>query len=100
MQNKKEEALELASKTITIWKGILGAKGPRGADSMFIVAGMLMEGRKEALGCKLLEEIVDMGMGMVEMRGYQARALWNLGKRDEARGAELKSRAREVRGSV
>lgn len=37
MQNKKEEALQLASKTITIRKSILDNKGPRVADSMFIV---------------------------------------------------------------
>jgi hypothetical protein len=76
MQNKKEEALQLASKTITIRKGNLGSKGPRVADSMFIVAGMLQEIGKDALAMKLFREIIDMALGMIEMQGHLARALW------------------------
>ncbi|KAF4611320.1 hypothetical protein G7Y89_g15693 [Cudoniella acicularis] len=49
LEGRNEEALQLASKTILIRKGILGNKGPRVADSMFIVAGMLLEGEKRAL---------------------------------------------------
>lgn len=105
MQNKKEEALELASKTITIRKGILGSKGPRVADSTFIFAGMLQEGGKDAIAMKLLYEIVDMAQGMIEMRGHLARALWKLGnmlekRGDDNQGAELKKSAREVRSKI
>jgi tetratricopeptide (TPR) repeat protein len=105
MQNKKEEALELASKTITIRKGILGSKGPRVADSMFIVAGMLRESGKDALARKLLREIIDMAQGMIEMQGHLARSLWTLGSILEKtgeidEGAGLKRCAREVRGKM
>ncbi|KAE9371884.1 hypothetical protein N431DRAFT_508825 [Stipitochalara longipes BDJ] len=105
MQNKKEEALQLASKTITIRKGILGSKGPRVADSMFIVAGMLRESGKDALARKLLREIIDMTQGMIEMQGHLARSLWTLGSMLEKtgeieEGARLKMSAREVRGKI
>jgi hypothetical protein len=40
-QGNSEAALQLASKSITIRKGILGSKGPRVADSMFLVANIL-----------------------------------------------------------
>jgi tetratricopeptide (TPR) repeat protein len=105
MQNEKEEALQLASKTITIRKGILGSKGPRVADSIFIVAGMLRESGKDALARKLLREIIGMAQGMIEMQGHLARALWTLGcileKTEESdEGAGLKLSAREVRGKI
>lgn len=104
-QNKKEEALQLASKTITIRKGILGSKGPRVADSMFIVAGMLRETGKDALAMKLLREIIDMAQGMIEMQGHLARALWTLASisermGDSVEGARLKGAARDVRGKI
>ena len=105
MQNKKEEALQLASKTITIRKGILGSKGPRVADSMFIVAVMLRESEKDALARKLLREITDMAQRMVEMQGHLARSLWTLGSILEKtgqidEGAGLKVSAREVRSQI
>ncbi|KAG9240863.1 hypothetical protein BJ878DRAFT_536863 [Calycina marina] len=105
LQDKKEEALQLASKTITIRKGILGIKGPRVADSMFIVAGMLREARKDALAMKLLRAIIDMAQGMIEMQGHLARALWTLGNMlekmgDSGEGAGLKRAAKEVRGKI
>lgn len=105
MQNKKEEALQLVSKTITIRKGILGSKGPRVADSMFIAAGMLRETGKDALAMKLFREIIDMAQGMIEMQGHLARALWTLGNMleesgDSGEGPRLKRTAREVRGKI
>ena len=47
-QGNKESTLELASKSITIRKGILGSKGPRVADSMFLIASMLRNDQKDA----------------------------------------------------
>ncbi len=107
MQGKREEALQLASKTITIRKGILGSKGPRVADSMLIVAGMLRETGKDALAMKLIKEIIDKAQGMilVEMRGQLARVLWTSGNMLEksgggVEGAGWKDKAREVRASI
>lgn len=60
VQGNSASALQLASKSITIRKGILGDKGPRVADSMYIVAKMLRAEQKEASAAKLLREIVDM----------------------------------------
>jgi hypothetical protein len=67
-QNRKEKALHLASKTITIRKGILGSKGPRVADSMFIIASMLRETGKDALAMKLFRGVIELTLGMLEMR--------------------------------
>jgi Tetratricopeptide repeat len=104
-QGDTEAALKLASKTITIRKRILGNKGPRVADSMFLVATILLEGSKEALATKLLREIIDMSQGMEEMQGHLARTLWTLGTIEErlgesAEAAKLKQDAREVRGRI
>jgi tetratricopeptide (TPR) repeat protein len=104
-QGKVESALQLASKSINIRRGILGNKGPRVADSMYLVATMLRSSGKEALALKLLREIVDMGQGLEEMRGHVARALWMLGKvereiGDPSTADELTRRAREVRESI
>ncbi|KAI9841861.1 MAG: hypothetical protein M1837_000331 [Sclerophora amabilis] len=104
-QGHRESALELASKSITIRQGILGNKGPRVADSMYLVASMLRDDRKEASAAKMLREIVDMSQGMVDMEGHLARALWTLagveeeiGNRDEAEA--LRSKAREAREKI
>lgn len=104
-KGNKDSALQLASKTVSIRKGILGNKGPRVADSMFLVARMLRDDGKDALAAKLLREIVDMSVGMVEMQGQLARALWTLytieegfGNRQEAE--ELIARARHVRAGI
>ena len=104
-QGKKKSALELASKSITIRKGILGNKGPRVADSMYIVSGLLREDGKEALAMKLLREIVEMSQGLVEMKGHLARALWTLAVLEEEVGnideAEtLKKKAGEIRRKI
>ena len=74
-QRDCESALELASNSITIRKGILRAKGPRVAYSMFLVAKMLADEGKIASAMKLLRKVVEMSQGMVEMRGHRARAL-------------------------
>lgn len=101
-QGKKESAIELASKSITIRRGILGERGPRVADSMYLVAGMLRAEGKQTLATKLLGEIVEASQGLVEMEGHLARALWSLGGLEEelgnfAEARALKTRAQEVR---
>ena len=73
---KKDEALKLASRTISIRKGLLVEKGPRVADSMFPVARMLEADGEDVLAAKLLYEVVDMSRGMPEMKGHSARACW------------------------
>ena len=104
-KGSRGKALELASRTITMRKGILGNKGPRVADSIYLVAKMLRESQKDALATRLLREIIEMSSGMVEMKGHLARALWTLStmeagfdNRDEA--VKLAEKAREVRGNI
>ena len=104
-QGDHESALELASKSITIRKGILGAKGPRVADSMFLVAKMLADEGKIASALKLLREIVEMSQGMVEMKGHRARALWTLARLESESGDaedvdKLKQEARLTRDGI
>ena len=60
-KGNKELSLQLVSKTISIRKDILGNKGPRVADSMYIVSGMLREQGGDAVAAKMLREIVNMG---------------------------------------
>lgn len=98
-------ALELASKSITIRQGHFGNKGPRVADSMYLVATMLNRDQKVSLAAKLLREIVDMSQGMLEMNGHLARAMWALANLEnqngnEAGAEELRQKAREVRGRI
>ncbi|KAI9877967.1 MAG: hypothetical protein M1830_002335 [Pleopsidium flavum] len=109
-QGNKEAALKLASKSITMRKGILGSKGPRVAHSMYLISSMRRDEWKEALAAKLLRGMNEMSRGMVDMEGYLGRALWTLGRalwtlgrveeeignRDEAK--ELRRKARDVRG--
>ena len=70
----RDSALELAAQSITIGKGILGEKGPRAADSMYLVATMLFDVERVASAIKLLREVIEMSQGM-EMTGHLARAL-------------------------
>ncbi|KAI9765919.1 MAG: hypothetical protein M1840_007060 [Geoglossum simile] len=104
-QGKKELALQLASESINIRKGILGHKGPRVADSMYLVACMLRDSKKNTPAANLLKEVVDMSRGVVGMEGHLARALWALGVMDEEAGnrsgaEEFKNRAREARSKI
>jgi hypothetical protein len=104
-KGNKELSLQLVSKTISIRKDILGNKGPRVADSMYIVAGMLREQGRDAVAAKMLREIVDMGRGMLEMRPQVARALWMLGRIEEGFGnveeaEKLKANAKQVRSEI
>ena len=105
MQGDRESALELASKSITMRKGMFGAKGPRVADSMYLVAKMLADGDKVASATKLLRDIIEMSQGLIEMRGHYARALWTLARweaetvnPDEIQ--KLQQKARETRDSI
>jgi tetratricopeptide (TPR) repeat protein len=104
-KGNKELALQLVSMTISIRKDILGNKGPRVADSMYIVAGMLRYEGRDAVAAKMLREIVEMGRGMLEMRPQVSRALWTLGRIEEGFGNtmdadRLKAEAKEVRNQI
>jgi len=104
-KGNKELALQLVSTTISIRKDILGNKGPRVADSMYILASMLRVEGRDAVAAKMLREIVDMGRGMLEMRSQVARALWTLGGIEEGFGnveeaERLKRDARGVRSQI
>lgn len=104
-QGLKKEAQELASRTISIRRGHFGDKGPRVADSMFIVSRMLEANGEEVLAARLLREIVDMSKGVPEMQGHLSRALWflagveaNMG--DGSRIEQLRVEARAVRNGI
>lgn len=104
-KGNRELALELVSKTIYIRKDILGNKGPRVADSMYIVVGMLRVDGRVAVAAKMLREVVDMGKGMLEMRPHISRALWTLGSIEQDFGNTveadmLKADAKEVRSQI
>lgn len=81
---QREEAQRLASRSINIRRGIYGAKGPRVADSIFIVARMLMVEEEHVVAARMLEEVIDMSRDMGEMKGHLARALWFLASTEEA----------------
>ncbi len=104
-QGNNATALELASKSIAIRQGHFGNKGPRVADSMYLVASMLISDQKASLAAKLLREVVDMSQGMLEMNGHLARALWTLANLEndignEAEAEELRTKAREARARI
>lgn len=101
----KELSQQLLSKTISIRKDILGNKGPRVADSMYMVSGMLRDQGRDAVAAKMLREIVDMGRGMIEMMPQVARALWMLGRIEEKSGnveeaKDLKANAKQTRSEI
>lgn len=105
MQGDRESALELASKLIIMRKGMFGAKGPRVADSMYLVAKMLADGNKVASATKLLRDIIEMSQGLIEMRGHRARALWTLARWETDTTnpdgiQKLQQEARETRDSI
>ncbi|KAG2415680.1 hypothetical protein HFD88_006871 [Aspergillus terreus] len=77
-QGLKKEALQLASRTISIRRSLFGDKGPRVADSMFTVARMLEAADGEVLAAKLSRSVVEMSRGVSEMQGHLARSLWFL----------------------
>lgn len=102
-QGQKDEAQKLASRTISIRKRHFGEKGPRVADSMFIVARMLDADGESVLAAKLLRDIVNMSRSTLEMKGHLTRAQWfwamaeaeigNNGRADELRNMAKKGRA-------
>jgi hypothetical protein len=104
-QGLKPEARQLASRTISIRKGLFGDKGPRVADSMFIVARMLEADGEDVLAAKLLRTIVEISRGVLEMQGHLARSLWFLatveGKiGDNSRTEQLRIEARNERNKI
>ncbi|KAK0702012.1 tpr repeat-containing protein [Lasiosphaeria miniovina] len=79
LQGKKAEARELASRTITMRRGVYGEKGgPRVADSLFTVARMLHEEGEPTLAARLLREVMEISGDAPSMRTHLARALWFL----------------------
>lgn len=75
-QGLKQDAQQLASRTISMRRGTFEDKGPRMADSMFLVARMLEAGGEDVLAAKLLRAIVEMSQDVLEMQGHLARSLW------------------------
>jgi hypothetical protein len=77
LQGKKQEAQELASRTIAMRRGVFGENGgPRVADSLFTVARMLEDSGELSLAAKLLRQVITMSSDSPEMRGHLARACW------------------------
>lgn len=104
-QGLKQEAQQLASRTIGIRQGLYGDKGPRVADSTFIVARMLEADDEDALAAKMLRSVTDMSRGVPEMQAHLARSLWFLAKVEDKMGnnvaAEMvKTEARQEREKV
>ncbi|KAF2744655.1 TPR-like protein [Sporormia fimetaria CBS 119925] len=102
---EKQEAKRLASRTISIRRGLYGTKGPRVADSTFLVALMLKAEGEYIGAAKMFEEIVNMSKDMVEMKGHLARALWLLAATEEsmrntAEAARLRAEANKERASI
>ncbi|KAF2267608.1 TPR-like protein [Lojkania enalia] len=101
----KADGQRLASRTITIRRGIFGAKGPRVADSIFIVARMLGTEGEYVVAAKMLREIIEMSQDMGEMNGHLARALWFLASIEETLGnpteaENLKKEAKREREKI
>ena len=102
---EKHEGQRLASRSITIRQGLFGAKGPRVADSMFIVARMLQEAGEQLVAAKMYRDIVEMSLEVAEMRGHLARALWfqasvEEGLNNTAESEKLKKEAKEIRAQI
>ena len=78
-QGLRHEAKQLASRTIAIRRRLYGDKGPRVADSMFLVARISLATDENASAANMLCAIIDMSRGASELQGHLARALWFLG---------------------
>lgn len=87
----REEAQQLASRTISIRRGIFGDKGPRVADSMFLVARMLEADDETVLAAKLLRAVIEASEDVVEMQGHLARSLWFLAEVEDKLGDKHKA---------
>lgn len=101
----KQEAQQLASRTIPIRRGIYGDKGPRVADSMFLVAKMLEADGEDVLAAKLLRKIVEISRDVLEMQGHLARSLWFLAMvenkmGDKCEAEQLRLEAKNERGKL
>ena len=69
---QKKASQHLASRSITNRRGIFGAKGPRVADSIFIIAQILADAGEQVLAAKMYGEIIEMSRDMSEMKGHLA----------------------------
>ena len=102
---QKDEGQRLASRSINIRRGIYGSKGPRVADSTFIVARMLAAAGEQVVAAKMYGEIVEMSRDMGEMKGHMARALWFLAGIEElmqnpAEAERLRKHAKDERAYI
>lgn len=87
-QGLKQEAQQLASRTISIRRSIYGEKGPRVADSMFIIARLLEADGEDVLAARILRTIYEISRGVSEMQGHLSRALWFLAMLESKMGDE------------
>jgi tetratricopeptide (TPR) repeat protein len=102
---QKEEGQRLASRSITIRRGLYSSKGPRVADSIFLVARMLAAENEFVVAAKMYREIIDMSRDTAEMKGHLARALWFLAATEErldnrAEAERLRQNAKDERASI
>ena len=102
---QKEEGQRLAARSITIRRGIFGSKGPRVADSIFIVARMLAAAGEQVLAAKMYGDIIEMSRDMAEMKGHLVRALWFLASIEEllenpAEAERLRKDAKDERAKI
>ncbi|KAF2755485.1 hypothetical protein EJ05DRAFT_502944 [Pseudovirgaria hyperparasitica] len=102
---QKDEARQLVLRSIEMRRGIFSSKGPRVADSLFILARMLEDEAEENAAAKMYREIIDMNCGSAEMKGHLARSLWflagvegRLGRADYA--SDLRKLANEERAKI
>lgn len=104
-QGLKQEAQKLASRAISLRKGLYGDKGPRVADSTFILARMLEAEGKDVRAAELLRSITEMSRGVPEMKGHLARSLWFLAMvedkmGDSTKAGQLKIEAKKERDKI
>ena len=107
MQDEKDKAQVLMSRTIEIRKGLFGQdRSPRVADSIFHLARILEEKGQDISAAKLLRDILDMSEEEPDMRAHFARALWFLAAVEKKMGSPdnecdtLRERARAERKEI
>ncbi|KAI1083262.1 hypothetical protein F5B20DRAFT_577646 [Whalleya microplaca] len=106
MEEDKDRAQELMSRTIDIRRALFEHGSPRVAGSIFQLAHMLQAREEYDLAAKLLREIIDISSESQDTKGYLARALWFLAGIEEkldspdSECVQLKERARRERGLI
>ena len=99
---EKKEGQCLASRSLTMRRGTYGAKGPRVADSMFIIARMMEGDGEDIVASRMLTEVIQMSSNMAETKGHLARATWYSAAIEERLGdvpgaEELREAAKKTR---